>query len=74
MKLPKWTIVSNVLSPGSRWVGTCWEFFDDEPAAQARYTALLFMECVPTMRPYYHAEDRQHLGAGHQLEVSKKAL
>ena len=38
MKNPKWAVCYNIVSPESNtWIGTGWEFFDEEPAAQICY-------------------------------------
>lgn len=62
---PAWTVLYN-LPPAStsRWVGTAWEFFDDEPSAKRRYEELASSGHYPTKRPYHEA-DRPHLGAVH---------
>lgn len=70
---PTWTIVYNISTPGSRWIGTGWEFFEDEKTAQKRYNELskfsekpneLGFKYCPTKRPYFPL-DRVHLGAVH---------
>lgn len=65
-KCPSWTIHYNRVNPGSRWIGTGWEFFDEESAAKARYDELMKDGHYPTKRPY-HAEDKRHLGAVHAM-------
>lgn len=64
---PKWTILYNMVSPeNGQWIGTGWEFFDDESDAQRCYERHnTFGDCA-TKRPY-HRNDRVHLGAGHRL-------
>lgn len=64
---PAWTVCYNIVTPGSRWVGTGWEFFDDEAAARTRYVQLAAAGCPPTKRPYYSKDDRPHLGAAHEM-------
>ncbi len=62
---PKWTVCYNIVSPeASRWVGTGWEFFDEEPHADAAYRRHQILGNCPTKRPYNHF-DRDHLGAIH---------
>lgn len=58
---PAWTVYSNVTSEGTTWVGSSWEFFDDEGAADARYTELSEQGHCPTKRPYYRRADSQYL-------------
>lgn len=71
---PKWTVLYNISTPESNWIGTGWEFFNDEKTAQKRYDALskfsekpndLGFKYCPTKRPYYSSCDRAHLGAAH---------
>lgn len=64
---PRWTVVSNILSPESdKWVGTCWEFFDEESQAEECYTRQIEAGNTPTKRPYFEISDRGHLGAVHR--------
>ncbi len=64
LKCPKWTIHYKSGRHGY-WIGTAWEFYDEETDAQKRYDELSRIEAVsPTERPY-HPSDRQHLGAAH---------
>lgn len=65
---PKWTVVYNIVSPeSSKWVGTGWEFFDDEEDAQACYDRHVASGNTPTKRPYHDGCDKPHLGAAHQF-------
>jgi hypothetical protein len=64
---PRWTVRYNIA--GGAWVGTGWEFFDDESEAQKRYDALIG-HC-PCKRPY-HKNDMQHLGAAHQWAMKEQ--
>lgn len=66
VKLPKWTVLYNIVSPGSDWIGTGWEFFDEEIVAVSRYNELINQGHCPTKRPYYHRSDASHLGACHR--------
>ena len=62
MKEPKWTVLYNITN--DPWIGTGWEFFDDEVSAKACYARQRKTGNCPTMRPY-HRNDRVHLGAVH---------
>ncbi len=64
---PKWTVLYNIVTPGSDWVGTGWEFCQDEAAAQARFDYHIEIGNCPTKRPYDHACDWKHLGAAHRM-------
>jgi hypothetical protein len=66
-KRPTWTVLYNLTSAASPWVGTAWEFFDDEAPARSRYKALVALGLYPTCRPYYSAQDKPHLGAVHSM-------
>lgn len=64
---PSWTVVSNIVSPESdKWVGTCWEFFDEERQAEECYTRQIEAGNTPVKRPYFEISDRGHLGAVHR--------
>lgn len=66
MNQPMWTVCYNIVSRESlRWVGTGWEFFDNECDAQACFDRHVKNGNCPTKRPYYRARDRIHLGAAH---------
>lgn len=65
MGLPKWTVCYNIVSKPNKWVGTAWEFFDEEFDAQACYDHQIKIGNCPTKRPYYDEADREHLGAVH---------
>lgn len=66
MEEPKWTVHYNIVSPESdRWVGTGWEFFDNEADAQTAYERHQTLGNVPGKRPFHGGVDRQHLGAAH---------
>ena len=67
-KHPKFTVFYNIVNtPNSDWTGTGWEFFDDHEAALARYSHHNAVGNIPTMRPYHHGTDYQHLGATHRM-------
>lgn len=65
---PKWTVVSNVVSPenNKRWVGTSWEFFDEEKEAQACYRRNTGLGNSSTVRPFHLKTDLPHMGAAHR--------
>ena len=66
MMKPKWTVVYNIVSEeSSRWVGTGWEFFDDDDSANRAYARHVSSGNVPTKRPF-HFRDDSHLGAAHR--------
>lgn len=59
---PKWTVVTNILSPEStRWIGKSWEFFDEEEQAQQCYERHATVGEVPTKRPFYKQADMAHM-------------
>lgn len=63
---PGWTVVYNIVSPeDSAWVGTGWEFFNDEVNAESCRLRHQRAGNVPTKRPY-HENDGKHLGAAHR--------
>lgn len=65
-KAPKWTVGYNIVSRESeRWIGTGWEFFDDEQEAARCYDRHVSAGNCPFKRPYHEA-DFKHLGAVHQ--------
>ena len=69
---PRWTVVSNVVSPeDSTWVGTCWEFFDREEQAKHCYDRQIQSGNSPAKRPYYEKTDQDHLGAVHRMRDNK---
>jgi hypothetical protein len=65
--VPKWTVLYNIVTPGSTWIGTGWEFFDDETEAQKRFDHHVAIGNCPTKRPYSQPCDWQHLGAAHRM-------
>lgn len=69
MRYPKWTVCYNIRgSVGDPpWVGTGWEFFDDERDAQGRQDELSGTGVASCRRPF-HPSDEVHLGACHRLE------
>lgn len=67
--LPKWTVLYNIVSPGSNWVGTGWEFFDQETDATACYERQIAIGNCPTKRPFNLSCDWEHLGAAHRWKI-----
>lgn len=65
-KTPKWTVVYNIVSVQSQFIGTGWEFFMLESNAKHCYGKQVAAGNCPTMRPFHEATDRQHMGAVHQ--------
>lgn len=66
-KDPKWTVLYNIVSAESAtYVGTGWEFFDDEREAKACYERHIASGNCPAKRRYSPIPDFQHLGAAHQ--------
>jgi len=71
--LPKWTVHYNIVSPESgKWVGTGWEFFDDESKSSSAYSRHIAAGNCPTKRPFHRDCDLKHLGAAHQFGVRRK--
>lgn len=69
--IPNWTVLYNIVSPeDGRWVGTGWEFFDDEEDAEFCRRRHERLGNVPTKRPF-HTNDIPHLGAAHTEPVMK---
>lgn len=62
-KRPKWTVLYNIVSEGSTWIGTGREFFDDEETAKKRYDKI---PSGASMRPYHKVDDR-YFGAVHRI-------
>lgn len=58
-KYPRWTVIYNIRTPGSVWVGKGVEFFDDEEAARKRGREV----SDGASRPFYPPHDRQYLNA-----------
>lgn len=69
---PSYTVVYNIVSPGSSWIGTGWEFFDDREAAQKCYDRVQEAGHYPTLRPYFDNADRSHLGAVHRYMLDRE--
>lgn len=72
-RLPKYTVVTNLVSPESgEFVGTCWEFFVDEGHASLCYQRHRAAGSVPTIRAFNIA-DAKHMGAAHREALAKLA-
>jgi hypothetical protein len=66
-KRPHWTVLYNIVSKeNDRWVGTGWEFFDEEKDAQAAFDRHTADGSGACKRPYYNSCDENHLGAAHR--------
>jgi len=83
-KLPKWTVLYNILRPDKTWigtgrtdkswVGTAWEFFNSKEKAYKRYEELHNdPDYTPSIRPYHNGCDFKHLGAAHQTQLKDEA-
>ena len=64
---PKWTVIYNLPTRESAWIGTAWEFYEEESNAQRRYDELVKDGRYPTKRPYHRDNDRSHLAAVHEM-------
>lgn len=74
---PSWTIHYKI--PSISWLGSGWEFFDDEESAGDRFRELEGLGRVVVIRPYKDEFDREHLGAlfrlgDDPLEKSRRIL
>jgi len=70
-KEPQWTVFANLIRKDTRWVGESWEFFEDEPAAQARYDELHAQGHCPTKRRFHRANDYRHMNVVDQMWVDE---
>lgn len=67
MNFPKWTVLTNLVSPESdKWIGMSWECFDTEQQAQDCYDRHIKLGNSPTKRPFYFECDFPHLAAIHK--------
>lgn len=67
--IPKFTVLTNIVSPeSSQWVGTSWEFFDDETDAMECYERHTVLGNCPTKRPF-HRTNIDHMGQAHREAV-----
>lgn len=67
MITPAWTVLYNIVSKeNSKWIGTGWEFFDEESEASKCYKRHLNSNNTPIKRKY-HKNDKVHLGAVHRM-------
>lgn len=72
MKLPMWTIVTNLASSEDiKWVGMSWEFFDELSDAERCFQRHSKLGNVPTLRRFNKKADYNQLGAIHRYEISK---
>jgi hypothetical protein len=70
---PRWTVNYNIVSPESdHWVGTGWEFFDEEAQATLCFERHSNAGNCPTKRPYYRASDWDHLGAADRFWMERE--
>lgn len=64
MDLPKYTVLYDIVSKeNNKWVGTGWEFFDDEYEAQKCYDRHMQTGNSPCKREYFHPVDYNYLGS-----------
>lgn len=71
--MPRWTVNYNIVSPESdKWIGTGWEFFDEEHDAASCYRRHRMLGNVPTMRPFHHS-DVYSMGIVHQHVLKDEA-
>ena len=47
---PKWTVISHTQPTGTGWVGTAWEFFDDDENANLKVLPLLKDDLISMIR------------------------
>jgi hypothetical protein len=72
VKKPKWTVHYNIVSPeNNQWVGTGWEFFDNEDDAKKAAKRNTDLGNCVGFRPYHDGVDRPHLGAAHLYWIQK---
>lgn len=70
-KRPLWTVLGNLNTANTSWVGHFCEFFDDEDSAQACYDRHVAAGDCPCKRPYYHRGDWDRL---HILDKQRDPL
>ena len=63
---PKWTVLYNIVSVDSKWIGTGWEFFDDKRSAENCQDEQNHKGNCATLRLYYKTCDDIHIGATHR--------
>lgn len=60
---PEWVLHYTILNNGcTQWLGSSYEFFNDEPVAKQRYMEKVKDGTFPTLRKYSEEHDRAHLG------------
>jgi hypothetical protein len=68
---PKWTVVTNIVSPeGGRWVGTSWEFFDDEGSAALCFERHAMSGNFPTKRPFFSKPDFEQINVAQRVAMA----
>lgn len=72
IRMPRWTVAANITTDGIPWVGTSWEFFDDEKDANRCYMKHVKAGNVPTKRPFRLETDISHLGAAQQHSILER--
>lgn len=69
MNRPKWTILYNI--DCGEFIGTGWEFYNDDREAQQRYEVLSSdTRTCPTKRPYHEKTDFPHFGAATKTRLN----
>ena len=67
IKKPKWTVLYNIVSEeNSKWIGTGWEFFDEDSDADKCYARHRDNGNNPSKRPFFERLDRAHMGVAHR--------
>lgn len=62
MERPKFTVITNIVSPESvEYIGRCWEFFSKEEDAIKCFKRQLGSGNSPSKRSYYHLTDYEHM-------------
>lgn len=73
VKKPRWTVHTNLTSPeNGQWVGTSWEFFDEEKDAEACYSRHVKTGNCSTKRHYFDKTDREHLSAAQKAWIDEQ--
>jgi len=66
IKKPNWIVLYNIVSKECDfWIGTGFEFFDEEIDAKKCYDRQIKTGNCPTKRRYMDKHDKKHLGAIH---------
>lgn len=64
IRWPYWTVLYNINC--GDWVGTGWEFYDEEFTADLAYGKHIKLGNCPCKRPFHLKTDREHLGMAHR--------